>query len=97
MEIVTEAARAINDLPLTTGRAKLANLAERFKNASGDNVVPLMRRIINANLQLGSRTHVEAVIGIATSDKQPTVVRTETVGALSVWQGPTKRDRVNGF
>ena len=97
LEIVTEAARAINDLPLTTGRDKLANLAERFKNASGENVVPLMRRIINANLQLGSRTNVEAVIGIATSVKQSTVIRTEAVSALSSWQDPTKRDRVTGF
>ena len=97
LEIVTEAARAINDLPLTTGRDKLANLAERFKNASGENVVPLMRRIINANLQLGGRTNVEAVIGIATSVKQPMVIRTEAVSTLSVWQGPTKRDRVTGF
>jgi quinoprotein glucose dehydrogenase len=97
LEIVTEAARAINDLPLTTGRDKLAELAQRFKNASGENVVPLMRRIINANLQLGSRTNVEAVIGIATSDKQPMVIRTEAVSTLSVWHGPTKRDRVTGF
>jgi quinoprotein glucose dehydrogenase len=97
LEIVTEAARAINDLPLTTGQDKLANLAERFRNASGENVVPLMRRIINANLQLGSRTNVEAVIGIATSVKQPMVIRTEAVSALSAWQGPTKRDRVTGF
>ena len=97
LEFVTEAARAINDLPLTTGRDKLANLAERFKNASGENVVPLMRRIINANLQLSSRTNVEAVIGIATSAGQPMVVRTEAVSALSVWQGPIKRDRVTGF
>jgi quinoprotein glucose dehydrogenase len=97
LKIVTEAARAINDLPLTTGRVKLANLAERFQNASGANVVPLMRRIINANLQLGGRTNVEAVIGIATSVKQPMVVRIEAVSALSVWQGPTKRDRVTGF
>ena len=97
LEIVSEAARAINDLPLTTGRGKLANLAERFKNASGQNVVPLMRRIINANLQLGGRTNVEAVIGIATSAGQPMVIRTEAVSALSVWQGPTWRDRVTGF
>ena len=97
LEIVTEAARAINDLPLTTGREKLANLAARFKNASGSNVVPLMRRIINANLQLGSRTHVAAVIDIATSVKQPMVIRTEAVSTLSVWQGPTKRDRVTGY
>jgi quinoprotein glucose dehydrogenase len=97
LTIVTEAARAINDLPLASGRDNLANLAERFKNTSGENVVPLMRRIINANLQLGGRSNVEAVIGIAASVEQPMVIRTEAVSALSVWQGPTKRDRVTGF
>ena len=97
LEIVTEAARAINDLPLPAGREKLANLAQRFKNASGENVVPLMRRIINANLQLGRHTNVEAVIEIASSAGQPMVIRTEAVSALSIWQGPTKRDRVTGF
>ncbi|MCP4940815.1 MAG: DUF1553 domain-containing protein [Planctomycetaceae bacterium] len=97
LEIVTEAARAINDLPLTTGREKLANLAGRFITTSSENVVPLMRRIINANLQLGGPTNAEAVIGIATSTKQPMVVRTEAVSALSVWHGPTKRDRVTGL
>ena len=97
LEIITEAARAINDLPLTMGREQLASLAERFKNASGVNVVPLMRRIINANLQLGGRPQVEAVIGIAASVNQQAIIRAEAVAALSVWQGPTKRDRVTGF
>ena len=97
LAIVTEAARAINDLPLTTGRKRLANLAERFRSASGENVEPLMRRIINANLQLGGRTNVEAVIGIAASDTQPAATRMEALSALSVWQGPTRRDRVTGF
>jgi len=97
LKIVTEAARAINDLPLSSGREKLANLAERYRNASGKNVVPLMRRIVNANLQLGGRSNAEAVIGIATSAKQPLVIRTEAIAALAVWQGPTKRDRVTGF
>ncbi len=97
LKIVTEAARAINDLPLPAGREKLANLAERYRNASGDEVVPLLRRIVNANLQLGERENVEAVIGIATSELQPLVIRREAIAALSVWQGSTTRDRVTGF
>lgn len=97
LKIVTEAARAINDLPLLTGREKLANLAERFQNASGADVVPLLRRIVNANLQLGKRENVEAVIAIATSEKQPLVIRREAIAALAAWQGSTTRDRVTGF
>jgi len=97
LKIVTEAARAINDLPLPAGREKLATLAERYRNASGDEVVPLLRRIVNANLQLGERENVEAVIAIATSEVQPLVIRREAIAALSVWQGSTTRDRVTGF
>jgi quinoprotein glucose dehydrogenase len=97
LKIVTEAARAINDLPLPAGREKLASLAERFRNASGDEVVPLLRRIVNANLQLGQQENVEAVIAIATSEKQPLVIRREAIAALAAWQGSTTRDRVTGF
>ena len=97
LKIVTEAARAINDLPLLTGREKLANLAERYRNGSGDEVVPLLRRIVNANLQLGERENVEAVIAIATSELQPLVIRREAIAALAAWQGSTTRDRVTGF
>jgi hypothetical protein len=35
LKIVTEAARAINDLPLLSRSRKLASLAERYRNASG--------------------------------------------------------------
>ncbi len=97
LKIVTEAARAINDLPLLTGREKLASLAERYRNASGDEVVPLLRRIVNANLQLGEQENVEAVIAIATSEHQPLVIRREAIAALAAWQGSTTRDRVTGF
>lgn len=97
LKIVTEAARVINDAPLPVGREKLANLAERYRNVGGDQIAPLMRRIINANFQIGQRGNVEAVIGIATSTAQSSAIRAEAISALSAWQGPSKRDRVTGF
>ncbi len=97
LKIVTEAARAINDLPMTAGREKLASLAERYQNASGDEVVPLLRRIVNANLQLGGRSNAEAVIAVAISESLPLVARREAIAALAAWQGSTTRDRVTGF
>ncbi len=97
LKIVTEAARAIHDLPLLGERAPLADLAPRYLRASGDDVVPLMRRIIAANLRLGQRNNAEAVIGIATSPSLPLVVRREAIAALADWQGNTKLDRVTGF
>ncbi|MFT5524347.1 MAG: quinoprotein glucose dehydrogenase [Pirellulaceae bacterium] len=97
LSLVTEAARVVNDLPLEAGREALANLAARYRNTPGDDVVPLMRRIINANFQIGRAHNIEAVVRIATSREQTNVVRSEAIAALSDWPGPTKRDRVNGF
>lgn len=97
LKIVTEAARAIHDLPLPAGQAALAKLALRYRMASGDAVVPLMRRIISANLQLGQPANIDAVIGIATSQTQTLIVRREAIAALAAWQGGTKLDRVTGF
>ncbi|QEG38201.1 PVC-type heme-binding CxxCH protein [Roseimaritima ulvae] len=97
LKIVTEAARAIHDLPITSGCEPLAELAPRYLRASGDDVVPLMRRIIAANLQLGNRGNAEAVVEIATSPTLPQVVRREAIAALADWQGGTKLDRVTGF
>ena len=95
--IVTEAARAINDLPMIAGREELANLADRYRQTSGDDVVPLLRRIVNANFQLGQSKNIEAVIRLATSKLTPQVVRSNAINALAVWSVGVKRDRVNGF
>ena len=97
LKIVTEAARAINDIPLPTGESKLANLAERFRNAEGDQVAPLMRRIINANFRIGEPSNIKTVIGIVGSEKQAPAIRAEALAALADWSGPTKRDRVTGY
>ncbi len=96
-KVVTEAARAINDLPLEEGRTFLANLSERFRNVSGEGIVPLMRRIVNANYRLGQRVNIEAVIRIATSPHQTSTIRAECLSALANWKGPANRDRVTGY
>lgn len=96
-KIVTEAARAIYDLPISTGMKRLASLASRYRNASGEQVVPLLRRIINANLREGGIANAKAVVAMAVSDSIPLIVRQEALGALNAWQGPITRDRVTGF
>jgi len=97
LSLVTEAARAINDLPLPSARDQLANLAERYQQGRDEAAVPLMRRIINANFQIGARMNAEAVVGIATSQHQLSIIRAEAIGALRDWRGPSTRDRVTGF
>ncbi len=118
LDIVVEAARAINDQPLLgrlevapaarseplivakhmpTGRAKLAQLAERYRHATDARVAPLLRRVINANFQIGARANAAAVVGIATSTTLPPAIRAEAIAALSEWQTPSNRDRVTGY
>lgn len=107
VQIVTEAARAVNDLPMLSGREALAGLAQRYQNFSGPEVVPLMRRIINANFQLGEREHISALVDIVTSSNQTPAVRKEALSALGAWGGDgdgngnggggaNHRDRVTG-
>ena len=97
LKIVTEAARAVNDIPLPTEELKLANLADRFRNVEGDQIAPLMRRIINANFRIGTTSNIKAIINIITSEKQGSAIRAEAISALADWSGPTKRDRVTGY
>lgn len=97
LKIVTEAARAIHDLPIPSGRKKLARLTNRYVNASSESVVPLMRRVINANLQRGDRQAADAVVQLALGESLPVVIRREAISALGSWKGGTTRDRVTGF
>lgn len=97
LKIVTEAARAINDLPLPTEELKLADLADRFRNVKNDQTAPLMRRIINANFRIGAASNINTLINIITSENQGSAIRAEALSALADWSGPGKRDRVTGY
>jgi quinoprotein glucose dehydrogenase len=95
--IVTEAARAINDLPLDTATGKLAALAHQFSSGDSSSEMPdaLARRIVNANFRLGGAA-VEAVVGMAANSSLPVATRHDALMALLEWQSPPQRDRVTG-
>lgn len=90
--VVTEAARAINDVPIDDATPKLAALA----GTPGLND-PTLRRVLNANFRLGAKPNAEAVAKVAADAKAPARIRIEAVTELKLWADPPKTDRVTGM
>lgn len=91
--IVTEAARAINDdLNIEKALPALADLlvTTSFKNEA------LIRRAINANLEVGTDMAMKNLISYAQKENAPMAMRTEALDALSTWVKPSVLDRVDG-
>ena len=89
--IVTEAARAIHDIPLNSSMPQLATLLER-----GGQNEPLLRRVINANFRLGGVEQARSLIHFATQPGNSLGMRVEAIGALVDWEHPSSLDRVLG-
>jgi len=91
--VVTEAARAINDdLSIEAALPALAGLLDTTRFTSE----ALLRRVINANLRVGTDTALQRLIRYAQQAGGPAAMRAEAVDALSVWAKPSVLDRVDG-
>ncbi|MDA0282487.1 MAG: HEAT repeat domain-containing protein, partial [Planctomycetota bacterium] len=97
LRIVTEAARAINDLHLDDQTPALAKCSTMIGGSEEPLPDALVRRVINANFRLGQSSNAVAVVEIATNDRMNSVMRAEAVSCLSDWTSPGKRDRVTGY
>ncbi|MDA1015049.1 MAG: PQQ-dependent sugar dehydrogenase [Planctomycetota bacterium] len=95
--IATEAARAINDLPLNDTTDELAKQIDAVEVASQPFPESFLRRIINANYRLGGPPHILAVARLSTNARLPSAIRAEALSALKDWADESKRDRVTGF
>ena len=93
-QVVTDAARAINDDGSIPGA--VPQLAALLGKTSFTNE-PLLRRAINANLRLGTNEALERVAAFAADPVRPNPLRVEAVAVLGVWTGPSPMDRVDGF
>ena len=96
-QIATEAARAINDLPLDQATGKLAAAAGRVLRDPTVAPEAFTRRAINACFRLGGKKNAETLVSLATAKPLSAAMRSESLAALSDWSSPGKRDRVNGF
>lgn len=95
--IVTEAARAINDLHLDDPTPALAGFAARIAGSEEPLPDALVRRVINANFRMCKASNADAVVEIATNDKLNVVMRAEAIACLTEWNSSGKRDRVTGY
>ncbi|MEO0338671.1 MAG: HEAT repeat domain-containing protein [Bacteroidota bacterium] len=91
--IVTEAARAINDD--YNIKPALPALAEILDDTPFQNEA-LIRRVINANVEVGEQTNWERLLKYTQKSDAPAVMRAEALAALSTWAKPSVFDRVDG-
>ena len=91
LELVREAALAINDVPIDAATIDLAALVERegLDDAT-------LQRVLNANYRLGNYESARALAVYASRDGGVESLRREALDALSEWEGPLGRDRVTG-
>ncbi len=99
--LVSEAAHAINDVPIADALPELAGMIGQSENilkmADADVVgKPVMLRILNANFRLGGAENAKAIAEFASRSEPPEVVRLEALGELKDWASPSGRDRVIG-
>ena len=90
--LVTEAARAINDLPIPEALPKLAALSERRGLSES-----VLYRVLNAHFRLGKAANAQALARVAARADVPQAVRVEAVKMLGEWANPAGRDHVVGL
>ncbi len=99
--LVTEAARAINDVPVDAAMPALAKLVERLQVAGPGNAAQLpealVRRVIYANFREGGIGHARAIARLVTNPHLVANMRAEALNCLADWERPSQRDRVTGF
>jgi quinoprotein glucose dehydrogenase len=90
--LVLEAARAINDVPIDTGLSQLAAAASRT------GLPPAFTyRALNAHFRLGKKENAEALAQYAAKASAPEAMRLEALQHLANWANPPRLDRVTGL
>ena len=89
--VVTEAARAINDVPIEAAQADLAR-----KLGSVTLPEPVIHRALHANFRIGGAENATAVAKLAARGDAPPGMRIEALQMLAKWAKPRGIDRVTG-
>jgi len=101
--LVIEAARAINDVPITNCFPALANkliyLSSSTNEVPGltDALLQLGKRSINAHFRLGGAANARSLAFLLKDTKAPETLQVEALNALSDWAKPYALDRVMGL
>jgi quinoprotein glucose dehydrogenase len=91
-ELVLEAARAINDVPIESAVPQLAALI-----GGRDMNEALGYRVLNANFRLGKAENARAVAAFAGRSDVKDELREEALRELEMWAKPPGRDRIMGL
>jgi putative membrane-bound dehydrogenase-like protein len=92
-QVVTEAARAVNDDgAIEAALPALARVLDERRFTSE----PLLRRAINANFRLGTSAAAARVAACAADVSRSAAMRAEAGAALATWNSPSPFDRVDG-
>jgi quinoprotein glucose dehydrogenase len=92
--LVLEAARAINDTPITAAMPELAKLLTKPDAAKIPEFVAL--RALNANFRLGATENAAAIANYVANSASPETMRIEGMAMLGQWDTPRNIDRVVG-
>lgn len=90
--LVTEAARAVYDLPIDSAMAKLAKKIDQPLLQE-----PAMLRAIAANHRLGQPENARAIANFAARADAPETLRLQALTMLEHWEKPSGRDPVVGL
>jgi quinoprotein glucose dehydrogenase len=90
--VVVEAARAINDVPISGGMHDLASV-----NLSNASTTELARRVVNANFRYGTAESARNLVMLAQDDNLPNRIRVDALEDLGNWERPSGRDRITGL
>ncbi len=98
-KIVVEAARAINDEPISGAMDMLAARIEGpvLAGKALARNVPFLRRAVNANYRHGTQQTAARLAKVATDGVFPDDVRAEALDALAEWPKNSGRDRITGL
>ena len=102
-QIVTEAARAIYDVPIAGAQKQLADkllhYLEETDSDHGERATDeaLLRRLLGANYRAGGDEHAERLLRFLQHDAHPTASRREAAAMLAAWEKPSPLDRVVGL
>jgi quinoprotein glucose dehydrogenase len=91
-ELVLEAARAINDVPIDGTMPALAALIDRSSRSD-----PLLDRVLNANFRLGKPENALALAAFAARQDVSDRLRREACEELLDWAKPSGLDRIMGL
>ena len=94
-KIQLEAARAINDVPISGAMRELAAVADRSDLSNLK--LEMLRRVLNANYRYGTRETAKIVAHLAANDQLPEQIRADALRDLSEWERPSGRDRITGL